>query len=421
MTNVSSYSWSAPAGASVISSAGNTASFQFGTGASYAISVRGSNNGCLATSARTLTVKTVLPASGGNVSGNITVCQGTSGIYTLSGMANTTTATAYTWTASNGATLSGTGTSRTISFPNTGTSTITVQPITGTCSGNPVSLNVMVNSAPIGTFAISGVSTSCEAQSKAFSTTAVSGLNYNWSINPSTAATVTSGQGSAAVSVTFGGTYTAATTPVTISMVPSIGSCAKSASTKAVSVNKYPGLCSLSSSRDTACSGQSVVLNASSLYASTFTWSISRAANAGTGTTSSRTISMGTANVLVKVTPKNGSCSGTLVQKTILFNPVCATSRMDYTGSKEFRIFPNPATDKVYLQYDGLIEHESKPFEFRILNTSGIEVFKGQAELNETEEQLEIETSQLPSGIYLVQISSAEGTQVLRLMKRDQQ
>jgi hypothetical protein len=237
-----------------------------------------------------------------------------------------------------------------------GTSTITVQTANGGCSGSPLILNVTVNTAPTATYSISGGASACEGASANYTTTSTSGVTYTWSINPTSGGSIASGQGTSSASVQFNGTYANASNSVTVTMVPSIGSCAKAASTKAVTVNKVPSGGSLSLSRDTACTGQTVLCTASATNASTYTWSISGAANAGSGTTSTRTITMGTKNVVVKVTPKNGTCSGTLISKTVVYKASgcakeeAATLQMEEDTKKiALEVYPNPAQDRFSL------------------------------------------------------------------------
>jgi hypothetical protein len=415
MLNATGYTWSAQSGASVLSSNGNTATYQFGTGSTYRVIVLGNNNGCSATASRTLTVNTVLPPTGGSISGSATVCQSTANTYTITGMANTTTATAYTWTATNGATMTGVGSSRTITFPNTGTSTITVQTTTGGCVGSTLTLDVQVNPSLAGTYTVSGGSSFCEGQSGTFSTTNVSGVNYQWSLSPTGSGTLTPNSRGDSVQVLFNGSYSNASNNVTVTMVPSLGSCARTASTKAVTVNKYPGNGTLSFSQDSACTGQTINCGAAATNASSFTWSISGASNAGSGTTSTRTITMGTANVLVKVTPKNGSCSGVLISRTVVYKPSgCAKdggpglAREEESQSPELELYPNPAKDRFSLKISGLETDESFALKWydltgRLLRTdANVKTGSGT--------EVELERRDIPAGVYVLRIESSTAT-----------
>jgi hypothetical protein len=415
MLNATGYTWSAPTGASVLSSNGNTATYQFGTGSSYTISVLGNNNGCSATAARTLRVTTALPPTGGSISGSATACQGSANTYTITGMANTTTATAYTWTATNGATMTGTGASRTITFPNTGSSSIIVQAANGGCAGTNLNLTVQVNPSASGTYTVSGGSSFCEGQSGTFSTTNVSGVNYQWSLSPTGSGTLTPNSRGDSVQVLFNGSYSNASNNVTVTMVPSLGSCARTASTKAVTVNKYPGNGTLSFSQDSACTGQTVNCGAAASNASSFTWSISGASNAGSGTTSTRTITMGTANVLVKVTPKNGSCSGVLISRTVIYKPSgCAKeggsglAREEESQSLELELYPNPAKDRFSLKISGLETDESFALKWydltgRLLRTdANVKTGSGT--------EVELERRDIPAGVYVLRIESSTAT-----------
>lgn len=411
MLNATSYNWSAPAGATLLSSSGTSATYQFGTAASYTISVTGSNNGCVASAPRTRAVSTALPPTGGSISGLSSICQTSASLYSITGMTNTSASTTYTWSATNGATLSGTGTSRTITFPNAGSSTITVQTANGGCNGTTLSRTVTVNPAPTATYSISGTSSACEGTAATFTTTTTSGVNYNWSLSPSTAGTLTSSGSS--TTVTFNGSYTSGATAVTLRMVPSIGSCSKTASTKSVTVNKYPISPTLSTPVQ-ACSSALFTCTASATYATSYTWSISKALNVGTGTGPSRTVTMGASAVTVKVTPKNGNCSGTQLTRTVNRQLTgCPLFREDEPAASEIAdgeillsAFPNPASDQISLRILGLKEAES--FKFHWYDLSGKLVKSEHPAQLESGSEIILYRNELPAGIYHLRLEGEQ-------------
>jgi len=414
MSNATSFTWSAPVGASLLSSSPTSATYQFGTASSYTISVTGSNNGCIATAARTRVVPTALPPAGGTLSGPSSVCQTSSGSFSITGMSNTSSTTTYTWTATNGATLSGTGASRNITFPNSGNSTITVQTANGGCTGTTLNRAILVNSAPTSTYAISGSASACEGTAASFSTTATSGVTYSWSISPSTAGTITPSGNTATVS--FNGSYSTAATTVTVSMVPSIGSCSRTSSTRTVTVNKYPTSTTLSAPIE-ACSLSVFTCTAAATFANTFTWSVSKARNSGSGTGPTRSVTMGTSTVTVTVTPKNGACSGPKMTKTVLRKTFpCSIFREGDPNETEWdsesltlSAYPNPAADQLNLKLSGLETIEY--FTIRWYDLSGKLVRTSEPVMLGQGSDVILHRDELPTGVYSLQLQG-ETTQL---------
>lgn len=405
--NTTSYSWSVSAGGNIVSQNGTNATVSIGNAGNYTVSVALSNNGCAATALRTRVLTAVSPASGGSITGASTVCQGSAGTYGVSGVANTTTATTYTWAAGNGATLSGSGASRTLTFVNSGVTTITVTPVTGSCTGSPITLNVTVNPTPAKPV-ISGGATFCSGTSTTFSVGQVLGVANTWSLTPNTG-TILSGQGSSSVNVSWNGTYTSASTPATLSVVSSFNACSSQVVTKAVTINKQPNPATLTTSLDSACSGISVNATATSAFASTYTWTVQYAASAGTGTGSTRTFTMGTRAVNVSVTPKNGTCAGVIASKTVVLETVPCGSKMgEMSGSDDAQFsldfFPVPVSNDYSVSVSGLAE--DKNFTLSWYTIDGRKVFSDFNFISGTGTIVKGYTGQLASGTYFIKVQT---------------
>jgi hypothetical protein len=146
------------------------------------------------------------PATPGAISGSISVCVGSTQIYTIAPVA---TATSYTWTLPGGWT--GSSTTNTISVT-VGASSGSVSVIAGNSCGTSAAsnLSVTVTSSPATPGAISGSISVCSGSSKTYSVAAVAGATaYTWSLpagwtgaSTTTIINVTVGATSGNVSVT---------------------------------------------------------------------------------------------------------------------------------------------------------------------------------------------------------------------------
>ena len=99
---------------------------------------------------------------------------------------------------------------------------------------------------------------------------------------------------------------------------------------------------------------------------------------------------------LVTVTDYLG-CSTT---KTVVIDSVLTSAKLFDIG--EIQVYPNPATDNIFIQVPGL-----KSFEYSIFNANGICVLS-KAELQYTSETVEIDVRQLLPGNYVLKIVSEE-------------
>jgi hypothetical protein len=152
ISGATSYSWTPPTGATIVSGLGTTTiTVNFTAGAvSGAMTVAGTNqcgNGPLST--LNITVNP-LPGAAGTISGAASVCAGSTGnVYTVPVIPN---ATSYSWTVPTGATITSGANTNTITVtfgPNAGSGVITVQGV-NSCGNGAVSanFNVTINAIP---------------------------------------------------------------------------------------------------------------------------------------------------------------------------------------------------------------------------------------------------------------------------------
>jgi len=141
------------------------------------------------------------PGQPGFISGkNLGLCTGNE-IYSIAAVGN---ATSYNWTApAKTRIVSGQGT-RTIELafdPGFGSGNLSVT--AGNCMGTSTVRTMMLRTKPATPAAITGPASVCpDAAGIKFSTTALAGVTYQWTVPAG--ATITSGQGTASITVTWG-------------------------------------------------------------------------------------------------------------------------------------------------------------------------------------------------------------------------
>jgi Zn-dependent metalloprotease/subtilisin-like proprotein convertase family protein len=203
VNGATSYNWTVPAGW-VINSGQGTNSINLTTPAVYtsgSVSVAASS-ACGTSTNRTVTVRSV-PAVPGTVTGTASnLCGG--GTFTYS-IAAVTGATGYVWTAPANCTItSNTGTSISLSVPaNFTTGTLSVR--AENACGQSAPKNVSLTRLPSTPVSVTGTATVCSgSQGISYSTAAIAGLTYTWTVPAG--ATIASGQGTNSITVNWGTT-----------------------------------------------------------------------------------------------------------------------------------------------------------------------------------------------------------------------
>jgi len=201
MTGATSYLWTVPAGWTINSGQGTTSvNITPAAYTSAAITVK-AVSACGASTARSLTIRST-PATPGTITGTTTnVCS--AGPYTYS-IAAVTGATSYIWTVPTGCTiLTNSGTSITMgtssSFTAAGNVTVKSSNVCGLSTAKTLSISPIPSQPAV----ITGTAAVCRLQQGvAYSTTAVAGMTYVWTVP--TGATIFSGQGNNSIVVNFG-------------------------------------------------------------------------------------------------------------------------------------------------------------------------------------------------------------------------
>ncbi len=298
----------------------NGVTVQNGAGRTYATSsllpgvqsvdVIGTNSGgCSATSNAIAVTVNPLPDAAGAISGEVSVCRNVKRTYTIGAIPN---ATSYTWSANNGATIAGSGTTREITFPNAGTTSITVYGVNGCGNGVPSTLNVAVStlSTPGAAGNISGNSQVCQG-----------GTGYTYTVSPVTNATsyIWTYSGTGAVINGSGNSVTVDFLPGAangILRVAGTNGCATGAQSPSFSITTYqPPTATINPANPSTCSGTPVSIIATPSGGTTpytHSWT-----GTGAGSLSSTTIpnplfnsGMGGAYDLTYTVTDNRGCSG---------------------------------------------------------------------------------------------------------------
>jgi NADH:ubiquinone oxidoreductase subunit B-like Fe-S oxidoreductase len=295
VTNATSYEWTVPSGASILSGQGDTLitvlfDNTFTTGA---VTVKSSTY-CGQSAARSLTVGRLLPVTPTVLNGttDIYVCTPTSnaGNYTYS-TRSVTYANSYAWTVPTGATLvSGQGdTSIVVRYDSTFvTGSITVKAQNG-CFISAAKTLTVTKKLPLAPTVLNGSTDLCTTSTNvAYTTTAVTNASYYiWSVPAG--ATIIAGQGTTAVTANFGNSFVSGTN---ISLYAA-STCGVNTATKTLTV--YRRLATtptvLTGSADVyACSNTSTYryTTKSTAYSTSYSWTVPTGATivSGQGDTS---------------------------------------------------------------------------------------------------------------------------------------
>ena len=177
VAGATSYTWTLPSGWS--GSSNSTSITATAGAASGNISVT-ANNTCGSGAARTLSVTaTALPGQAGTITGETTVCLGSSQTYSISPV---TGATAYAWTLPSGWSGSSTTTSITVNA-DAASGNISVTANNSCGSGATRTISISVQAIPIQPGTIAGNTTVCQGVSQTYSIAAVAGAaSYTWTL-----------------------------------------------------------------------------------------------------------------------------------------------------------------------------------------------------------------------------------------------
>jgi len=267
-----------------------------------------------------------------------TICSGAS---TAVNLTSFTAGTTFSWTATNGAGISGavagSGSSIIQSLTNsgttTGTATYTITPSASGCPGAPITVTITVNPVPNVTATPSGQSICSGSTTGIALSSTVAGTTFAWGAPVQTGATGgTSGSGSSIAQVlTASGTTTGT---VTYNVTPTANGCPGTPLAVSITVDPNPTV-SATPSSSSICSGTATSIALSSNIAGTgFTWTATSSGasgeSAGSGSSISQVLtatgpSAGTVTYNVTATTPAG-CTATMPPVTVTVNPTPTVS-----------------------------------------------------------------------------------------------
>ena len=320
VTGATGYSWTVPTG-TVITSGLNTNSITVTLGsASGNFRVTPTNacgNGTL--SAAYPIIVNPYPGTAGTITGNTSVCGGTSQSYSIAAVSN---ALGYTWTLPSGSTITtGAGTRSITATMGTVSGTVTVTPTNGCGDGtsNSVAVTVSVPAGAAGT--ISGPAEVCKgATGIIYSIAAVTPAptSYNWSLPSGTI--ITAGANSNSITVTIG----ANSGTITVTPTHTCGNGASASLPIAVSAS-IPAAAGTITGNTAVCDGATGVTYSipAVTRATSYNWIVPAGSTitAGAGT-NSITVTVGSTSGTVSVTPVNACGNGTAATKTMTVSTV---------------------------------------------------------------------------------------------------
>ncbi|MEY5047388.1 MAG: hypothetical protein RLZZ175_747 [Bacteroidota bacterium] len=308
----SGYTWTLPTGATIATGANtNNITVNFGTTAGdiTVTPISACGNGLPAT--LTVAISTI-PSAAGLITGNNTVCSGSSNTYSI---ATVSGATNYNWTLPSGSSItSGTGTNSITVASGANSGNIIVTPTNVCGNGSSTSQAITVNSIPANTGTISGVTTICQNQSTSYSVTSVANAtNYTWTVP--TGATITSVSGTNSITVLLG----TSSGNVTVKASNSCGN-ALSASSLAVNVTNGASAAGTISGATSVCENQSSVTYSIATVngATGYNWTVPNGASITSGAnTNSITVNFASTSGNISVTPTSSCGNGTMATLSV--------------------------------------------------------------------------------------------------------
>jgi large repetitive protein len=305
VSGATSYTWTVPAGWTIVSQNNNTIVVKTGSSAGN-ISVTASN-GCGTGEASTLAVSSISGAVTGvtGISGTAAACVGGNSIFTVPAGTNVSK---YTWEVPAGwSIVSGQGTT-TVTVKAGATSGDVKLTASNDCGFVTVTKAIEINaSIPASPGAISGNATGCSGSTQNYSIAPVNGaISYTWAVPQGW--TITGGQGTTAITVTAG----TATGQVTVTATNACGN-SSSSSTKTITItDSAPQAGTITGSSAICGTTNGLVYSIAQVTGATdYTWTVPAGwmIVSGQGSTSI-TVNAGATNGEIKVAAKSNCGEG---------------------------------------------------------------------------------------------------------------
>lgn len=397
------YDWTISNG--VLSGSGTTVSVTWNNGSSGIVRVAAENS-CGTSANSTLNVSLASPPpQPGSISGNTNPCAGTTLTYSIAPVVGVNN---YSWMCTGG-TVSGNGTSASVTWLNGGSGNIRVASIGACGAGAFTILNVTVNTAPNQPGIITGDDTVCTGTTSVYSISPVVGANsYIW-IAPN--GTV-SGSGTT-VSITWASGSNSSV------QVAADGDCGlSSGSILNVEVNDFPEAPVAISGDSMPCEGDTVLYNVIPVAgASTYYWVVGSGQLIGSNTGSGVLVYWpGQGNTLIQVAAINSCGQGQAFNDPINIrsSSSCITKVDAITSQLPYSIYPNPVNDILFIRGD--FSEVSLP-DISIINSLGQKIQTQSLLAGINHQELQMNLNQLTAGLYLFIITSEDSLEIIKFEK----
>ncbi len=276
-TGMTGYTWTITGGTIVSGATTNSVTVTWNTAGAQSICVNYTNASLCSATAPVCYAVTVNALPVPTITGPNTACLGTTGLVytTQTGMTN------YTWTVTGGTITAGQGTnSVTVTWSTVGAQTVCVNYTNASLctAAAPACYNVTVSTLPVPT--ITGLNSLCVNSGYYTYTTQTGMTNYAWSI--SAGGSITSGQGTSSVIVTWG---TAGSQSISVTYTNAGGCTAAQPTVFPVTVNGVPGSAGTVTGSSVVCGGATGVAYSVTPISNvtTYVWTLPAGATIATG------------------------------------------------------------------------------------------------------------------------------------------
>lgn len=391
VSGATSYNWTVPGDASIVSGQGTTSIVvDWGTTSGY-IYVTAQTTTCSSTALDTYITVLTVPSTPSSISGPASPCEGSTQYYSVTNVAGVN----YVWTIPSDWSIIG-GTNTNIIQVTVGATSgdITVTPFNSCGGGSLQLLSVFTSQLPSATSSITGNITPCDMTTATYEVTDIPGCTFNWSIPGGwTVIGGTTGYQVTIIPQAPGGTIS----------VCAVNSCGSGPLTyQNITPASLPSVdLGLDS---TICENDAMILSVPATF-NDYSWS--------TGATGVNFISLDTAAlgigtylIGVTVTDNNGCTGSDYVSVTF---EICSYSSNATTGN-DILIFPNPAHSTLFIKLNGEMN-----------GVTGIHLYDLQGRLLESVNTIynttQLDMSGYPQGMYVIKINGNGMTHISRIVK----
>jgi hypothetical protein len=346
---------------------------------------------------------TTAPATPGTITGNINPCVGATAIYSITPVSGATT---YTWTVPAGANIvSGQNTvSITVQWGMTaGNVSVTAGNSCGTSAASLLAVTLATTPSTPGP--ITGPTVVCSGTTVSYSVPAITGETYNWTVPPD--ATITAGQGSAAITVQWG-----ASTGM-VSVTAQTGVCLSTANNLNVGVEMIPGPAQSVSGPDTVCQGEGGYTFSIPMIgnATTYIWTLPPDASISQGQgTNSIQVDFGNSSVSGDITAAGSNFCGTGTSSTKPVTVEVCSGTGENRLYSEIRIYPNPVHGLLNIAIRGA----ETMLHLQVTDLSGQMVYKETFNNLPADCIRQINTQGYAKGVYILKLQNDSRSSIVK-------